>query len=125
MAPQRLTALVPISLVGAIPAFSGAMSTKYQFNKESLISIIEELSRLSWNEIQKPEGQQARLWRRVSIWVFYSHLEMPIGELQSVFNIGAKQSVYRVLTTKQVGEDEYNWRKHILRRCEQNLKQAA
>lgn len=93
--------------------FSWAMKKQDQIQIELLISSIQDLSGLSWREIKHPVGQEAKRWRRVSLWAFARYAGIDVVDLKQQFSIGAKQSVYRILQSQSLCADEYNYRKKL------------
>lgn len=89
------------------------MKTQDQIHIELLVNTIKDLSGLSWPEIKRPVGQEAKRWRRVSLWAFAQYAGLGIEDLKQQFSIGARQSVYRILQSQSLCADEYNYRKKL------------
>jgi len=77
-------------------------------DREELIYWFEKKTLLRWPRILSARSHEERCVRRVAIWSFVNFLNHDPSEINKIFGFEAKQSIFRILRSRNLSDDEYN-----------------
>jgi hypothetical protein len=92
-----------------------------KFTKDVLDEALHEVLRTRADSWLAVSGHEARKKRRVAIWAYRTYLGSELESLQRIFGIQSSQSIRKILAQKCLEEDEFNWRRFVVRRLETKL----
>lgn len=97
---------------------------KQQIKQEQVLDqIILKTLGVEVHQLDKAvQGQEQRRKRRVAVWAYSAYLGWEEGHLQNRFGIQSRQQIQKILRSKVLPEDEYNWRRLIDGSWKQNQR---
>ncbi|PIR23855.1 MAG: hypothetical protein COV44_00655 [Deltaproteobacteria bacterium CG11_big_fil_rev_8_21_14_0_20_45_16] len=93
-------------------------------DREELIYWFERKTLLGWPRILSAKSHEERRVRRVAIWSFVNFLNHNPNDIGKIFGFAARQSIFRILRSKNLSDDEYNLRRE-LQACLRSRKNQA
>lgn len=107
-------------LVGLELASFGHMKTT-MVSKEVLNEILFEVLRVKMSGWPFVSGHEDRKKRRVAIWAYHFYLGVEFEFLQKAFGIQSTQSLRKILAKKTLSEEEFNWRRFVMKKLEAKM----
>lgn len=86
---------------------------------------LEQSVGYSLSQLRSPETRDERILRRALVWALFDCGGFTVEDIQSLLGIKARQSVFRILRTKTLCEEEYNWRKSLMKKWPSSIRRAA
>ncbi|MGA0163214.1 MAG: hypothetical protein ACO3LE_03050 [Bdellovibrionota bacterium] len=90
-------------------------------SKEVLDEVLFEVLRVKMSSWPFVLGHEDRKKRRVAIWAYHFYLGVELSVLQQIFGIQSTQSLRKILAKKTLAEEEFNWRRFVMKKLEAKL----